>query len=191
MKRSGTVFTSGTRDSYVKTILCVEIEIWSNWVGFLSREARKIIVTPSTNAFLPVPCIRVKTECFVDLRCSRVYSSVVEHSAAVREFTGSNPSVPSILISRKRSKAFTSAIIDEESKVNLVKESRSWLPSSKVVWIQALCALEFDNHRQHSWVVRFLSSACEFPASNKSLRGKNKLKRLSRHSEQEGKKHHS
>ena len=63
-------------------------------VKFLSKKARNIIVTPSTNAFLPVPCIRVKTECFVDLRYSRGYSSVVEHSAAVREVPGSNPGVP-------------------------------------------------------------------------------------------------
>ena len=37
----------------------------------------------------------------------------------------------------------------------------SWLPSSKLVCVQGLFALELDNHRQHSWVVRFLSSACE------------------------------
>ena len=70
-------------------------------------------------------------------------------------------------------------------------ENRSWLPSSELVCVQGLCALEFDNHRQHSWVVRFLSSACEVPASNKSLRGNNNLKRLSRHSEQGSEKHHS
>ena len=68
---------------------------------------------------------------------------------------------------------------------------RSWLPSSEFVCVQRLCALQFDNHRQHSWVVRFLSSACEVPASNKSLCGNNNLKRLCRHSEQESQKHHS
>ena len=161
------------------------------WVGFLSKRARKNIVTPTTNAFLTVLCIRVKTECFVDLRYSRGYSSVVEHSAAVREVPGLNPGIPYILISRKRSKAFAWATVEEENKINLVTENRSWLPSSKFVCVQWLCALEFDNHRQHSWVVRFLSSAYEVPASNKSLGGNNNLKRLSRHSGQENEEHHS
>ena len=70
-------------------------------------------------------------------------------------------------------------------------ENTSWLPSSEFVCVQGLCALEFDNHRQHSLVVRFLTSACEVPASNKSLRANNNLKLLSRHSEQESQKHHS
>ena len=77
-------------------------------------------------------------------------SSVVEPPAAVREVPGSNPGVPKILISRKLSKAFTWAIVEEESKINLVTENRSWLPSSKIVCVQGQCALEFDNHRQHS-----------------------------------------
>ena len=94
-------------------------------------------------------------------------------------------------MSRKRSKAFNWATVEEESKINLVTESRSWLPSSKIVCVQGLCALEVDNHRQHSWVVRFLSSAWEVPASDKSLRGNNNLRRLSRHSEQAREKHHS
>ena len=79
-----------------------------------------------------------------------MYSSVVEHSAAVREVPGSNPGVPEILISRKRSEAFTWATVEEESKINLVTENRSWFPSSKFVCVQGLYALEFDNQRQHS-----------------------------------------
>ena len=73
----------------------------------------------------------------------------------------------------------------------MVTQNRSWLQSSKFVCVQGLCALENGNHRQHSRVVRFLSSGCEVPASNKSLRGNNNLKRLSRHSEHESEKHHS
>ena len=80
----------------------------------------------------------------------QVDSSVVEHSAAVREVPGSKPGVPSNLISRKRSEALTWAIVEEESKINLVTGNRSWLPSSKFVSVQGLCDHEFDNHRQHS-----------------------------------------
>ena len=184
------MFISSTRDLYVKAILCLEKEIWSIWVGSLGKKARKIIVTHRTNAFLPVSSIRVKSECFVDSRYWRGYSSMVEHSAPVWEVPGSNPRVPPISISRKRSKAFSWAIVEEESKITSVTENRSRLPSSKFVCVQGLCALEFDSHRQHSLVFRFLTSACEVPASNKSLRANNNLKRLSRHSEQESLKHH-
>ena len=149
-------------------------------VGFLSKKAKKIIVPPRTNALLPVLCIRVKTGCFVNLRYSRGYSSVVEQSAAVRGVPGSNPCVPWIKFQEN---------VPKRSSGQL--ENRSWLPSSIFVCVQGLSVLEFDNHRQYSWVVRFLSSACEVPASNKSLRGKKNLRRLSRHSEQGSEKHHS
>ena len=69
------------------------------------------------NAFLPVPCIRVQTECYVDLQYSRGYSSVVEHSAAVREVTGSNPGAPKFSFQENVSKRSPGQLLKKKLKL--------------------------------------------------------------------------
>ena len=66
---------------------------WSTLVRFSEQEREKNHSNTKNERFLPVLCIRVQTECFVDLRYSREYSSVVEHSPAVREVPGPHPGV--------------------------------------------------------------------------------------------------
>ena len=66
---------------------------WSVSVCILIRPA-KYHSNKKNNIFMPILCIRVSTGCFAESRNSRVVSSVVEHSTAIRQVHSSHPGVP-------------------------------------------------------------------------------------------------
>ena len=76
-------------------------------------------------------CKRVKIKCFVELRNTRRFDSVVEHSAAVSDAYSSNRSAL-IWYREKYLEVFTWAFNAEESKMHMMTERKGWLPPEKL-----------------------------------------------------------
>ena len=128
---SGTENIYGRGDPCIETVHCVE-ENWSTWVGILSMKASNSIVTPRKNTIQRFICIPTETIWLAEVRSSRGYRSVVEHSGGVREDSGSNLGVPQHFIMRKMFRSVHQDNCWRRMKIYHVNSKQELVPIRKI-----------------------------------------------------------